>query len=80
MKNLILVPVLRNKGLEMRVMMNDFIYEYKTKNHFGEGCVKKHLEAVLKNYGKNVMLVYGGLYWIAVKSFLNRWALRRMRI
>lgn len=46
MKNLILVPVLRNKGLEMRGMMNEFIYEYKTKNYFGEGCVKKHLEAL----------------------------------
>ena len=40
--------------------MNDFIYEYKTKNYFGEGCAVKHLEAVLKNYGKNVMLTYGG--------------------
>ena len=40
--------------------MNDFIYEYKTKNYFGEGCVTKYLEGVLKHYGKNVMLAYGG--------------------
>lgn len=40
--------------------MNDFIYEYKTKNYFGEGCVAKYLKAVLEKYGKNVMLAYGG--------------------
>lgn len=40
--------------------MNDFIYEYKKKNYFGEGCVAKYLKAVLEKYGKNVMLAYGG--------------------
>lgn len=40
--------------------MNDFIYENKTKVYFGKGGVKEHLGSLLKNYGKNVMLAYGG--------------------
>ena len=40
--------------------MNNFIYENKTKVYFGQGCVKEYLTCLLKNYGQNVMLAYGG--------------------
>lgn len=40
--------------------MNNFIYENKTKVYFGKGGVKEFLCSVLKNYGKTVMLAYGG--------------------
>lgn len=40
--------------------MNSFIYEYPTKNYFGIGCVKENLTKVLKNYGRNILLAYGG--------------------
>lgn len=40
--------------------MNSFVYEYPIKVYFGEGCVKQHLEKRLKNYGKTVLLAYGG--------------------
>ncbi|MGN0674388.1 MAG: iron-containing alcohol dehydrogenase [Oscillospiraceae bacterium] len=40
--------------------MNNFIFENKTKTIFGKGCVKEYLPCFLKNYGKNVMLAYGG--------------------
>lgn len=40
--------------------MNNFIFENKTKTIFGKGCVKGYLPCFLKNYGKNIMLAYGG--------------------
>lgn len=40
--------------------MNNFIYENKTKVYFGKGGVKEYLRCVLKHYGSNVMLAYGG--------------------
>lgn len=40
--------------------MNNFIFENATKAIFGEGCVKEYLGCLLKNYGDNVMLAYGG--------------------
>ncbi|MCM1115073.1 MAG: iron-containing alcohol dehydrogenase [Clostridium sp.] len=40
--------------------MNNFIFENATKAIFGEGCVKEYLSCLLKNYGNNVMLAYGG--------------------
>ena len=40
--------------------MDSFIYEYPIKTYFGKDCVKKHLEKSLKNYGKTVLLEYGG--------------------
>ena len=40
--------------------MNNFIYENKTKVYFGKGGVKEYLCCVLKHYGSNVMLAYGG--------------------
>ena len=40
--------------------MNNFIFENATKAIFGEGCVKEYLGCLLKNYGNNVMLAYGG--------------------
>ena len=40
--------------------MNNFIYENKTKVYFGKGGVKEHLGNLLKQYGKTVMLAYGG--------------------
>lgn len=40
--------------------MNNFIFENSTKAIFGKGCVKEYLGCLLKNYGNNVMLAYGG--------------------
>lgn len=40
--------------------MNNFIFENSTKVYFGQKCVSEHLATVLKNYGNNVMLAYGG--------------------
>lgn len=40
--------------------MNNFIYENKTKVYFGKGCAKEYLTCLLKKYGDNVMLAYGG--------------------
>lgn len=41
-------------------MMNNFIFENKTKVYFGKGGVKEYLGCLLGNYGKTVMLAYGG--------------------
>ena len=41
-------------------MMNNFIFENKTKVCFGKGGVKKYLGSLLGNYGETVMLAYGG--------------------
>lgn len=40
--------------------MNNFIYENKTKVYFGKGGVKEYLSSIIRNYGNNVMLAYGG--------------------
>lgn len=40
--------------------MDNFTYENPTKVHFGRGCVAENLPALLNNYGKNVLLAYGG--------------------
>jgi len=40
-------------------MLGDFTYENPTRLHFGENALEK-LEGELKNYGDNVLLVYGG--------------------
>lgn len=40
--------------------MQKFVYEYATKVYFGEGAVREHLSAAVSEYGKNVMLAYGG--------------------
>lgn len=40
--------------------MNNFIFENKTKVYFGKGCAKEYLTCLLKQYGSNVMLAYGG--------------------
>ena len=40
--------------------MNNFSYENKTKVFFGKGCAKEYLTCLLKEYGGNVMLAYGG--------------------
>lgn len=40
--------------------MNNFIFENKTKVYFGIGCAKEYLTCLLKQYGSNVMLAYGG--------------------
>lgn len=40
--------------------MNNFIFENKTKVYFGKGCAKEYLTCLLKKYGNNVMLAYGG--------------------
>lgn len=40
--------------------MNNFIYKNKTKVFFGKGGVREYLGCLLKNYGKTVMLAYGG--------------------
>ena len=40
--------------------MNSFTFSYPTKQYFGMGAAKTALEAEMHNYGKNVMLAYGG--------------------
>lgn len=40
--------------------MEDFIFENSTKAYFGKGCVKSYLPELLGQYGKTVMLAYGG--------------------
>lgn len=40
--------------------MENFIFENSTKAYFGKGCVSQYLPDVLKQYGENVMLAYGG--------------------
>lgn len=40
--------------------MNNFIFENSTKVFFGQKCVSEHLSGMLKNYGNNIMLAYGG--------------------
>ena len=40
--------------------MNNFVFENQTKVYFGKGAVAEHLEKILLNYGKNVMIGYGG--------------------
>ena len=40
--------------------MNSFVFENSTRVFFGEGCVKRHLGALLAEYGGTVLLVYGG--------------------
>ena len=46
--------------LKGRTIMNNFIFENKTKVYFGKGGVKEYLGSLLKNYGSTVMLAYGG--------------------
>jgi len=41
-------------------MMNPFIYEYPVKTFFGVGSVGKHLGTLLRGYGENILLAYGG--------------------
>lgn len=41
-------------------MMNNFIYENKTKVYFGKGGVKEYLCCLMKKVGSTVMLAYGG--------------------
>ena len=41
-------------------MMNNFVFENKTKVSFGKGGVKEYLGCLLGNYGETVMLAYGG--------------------
>ena len=40
--------------------MNKFEYVWPVKVYFGENTVKEKLESELKNWGRNIMLAYGG--------------------
>ena len=40
--------------------MNTFTYSYPVKVYFGEKTAEKNLASELKEYGKNVLLAYGG--------------------
>nr|WP_297171760.1 iron-containing alcohol dehydrogenase [uncultured Agathobaculum sp.] len=40
--------------------MENFIYEYPTKVYFGKSMAKQHLPEILKDYGPNILLAYGG--------------------
>lgn len=40
--------------------MNNFIFENPTKAFFGRGCVREYLACLTGQYGKTVMLAYGG--------------------
>lgn len=44
----------------MERIVKSFVFENRTKVYFGPGCVKKFLHTELKNYGKNILLAYGG--------------------
>ena len=50
----------KKNGQRGYVMMNNFIFENKTKVYFGKNVVKEHLGGLLSNYGETVMLAYGG--------------------
>ena len=50
----------KKNGQRGCVMMNNFIFENKTKVYFGKNVVKEHLGGLLSNYGETVMLAYGG--------------------
>ena len=40
--------------------MEDFVFENSTKAYFGKKAVSRYLPDLLKQYGPNVMLAYGG--------------------
>jgi len=40
--------------------MSNFIYEIPTKVYFGENQIQNNLSKEVKNYGKSVLLLYGG--------------------
>jgi len=50
----------KKNGQRGCVMMNNFIFENKTKVYFGKGGVKEYLGGLLANFGEPVMLAYGG--------------------
>lgn len=46
----------KKNGQRGCVMMNNFIFENKTKVYFGKGGVKEYLGGLLANFGETVML------------------------
>lgn len=40
--------------------MNDFVFQNHTRIYFGKGVVKEYLTNLLKPYGTNVMIAFGG--------------------
>ena len=50
----------KKNGQRGYVMMNNFIFENKTKVYFGKGGVKEYFGGLLANFGETVMLAYGG--------------------
>ena len=46
----------KKNGQRGYVMMNNFIFENKTKVYFGKGGVKEYLGGLLANFGETVML------------------------
>lgn len=40
--------------------MENFVFENSTKAYFGKGCVSQYLPRLLRGYGTNVLLAYGG--------------------
>ncbi len=50
--------MMRTEGED--ALMNNFIFENSTKTYFGRGCVKEYLACLARQYGKKVMLAYGG--------------------
>ena len=50
----------KKNGQRGYVMMNNFIFENKTKVYFGKGGVKEYLGGLLANFGETVMLAYDG--------------------
>lgn len=49
----------KKNGQRGYVMMNNFIFENKTKVYFGKGGVKEYLGGLLANFSETVMLAYG---------------------
>ena len=45
----------KKNGQRGCVMMNNFIFENKTKVYFGKGGVKEYLGGLLANFGETVM-------------------------
>ena len=54
-----LAPSLHPETLKYKKMLGNFTFHNPTKLHFGEDSLSK-LSEELKNYGKKIMLCYGG--------------------
>ncbi len=63
----------KKNGQRGYVMMNNFIFENKTKVYFGKGGVKEYLGGLLANFGETVMLAYGVAPSSATACTMRSW-------